>query len=638
MAAVATLAMASPGEPGEAALAFLEKVRDGKLNLEPGGDTALIPQTSEKKRREISRRLERLAGDLAGGPLEISQVKVDDDLGAVLVRKTGGFDPSRLQVFPVAVVRRGASWLAAPVPASFENTGVGYAASLRKRLLELEDWMLRQRTVDLEALRAQEAQRMRREIEKSLPAATFRGFSALQACERFLAACETGAGSDLHGLIGGISENLPSDWPLRIKAVEAAVAEETRLQRPWRLLVSKDVLRVIVHQEEDGETALFSIGCLDPSFQSNGSRFPRIELVHLDMVKSADGFWRINPPPAFLSGEETPGEENEDEDESGLDSDLREAFVQKLASLYPATPMASAELACQAVVSAMQNGGLQALMPLIKHDPNPVRAGDACSRAAFDWWQIREPGQVRSALILDFKEDGSNAAAIVQVFASANPDRFSPRVFYFEKTADGWLWNPDPTKKEEELFQEWESTGQEQWKNKWQDALLRDCPVIHEIPPSAGIPEEAVRALAQSLLTALRAGKIGEALGLTARLDAADSTAALIRNLGYELAGSAKDPREATVRDVYRGKVWSAAGVLGHPGGKPAFPLYPVVQTPHGPRILLEIDLRESGSRSRDFLNKTAIQRLARIHPDAAADLQEVFDSHRAAVEGDVER
>lgn len=621
--------MASPGEPGEIALAFLEKVRDGKLNLEPGGDTALIPQTSEKKRRAISRRLERLAQDLADGPLEISQVKVDEDLGAVLVRKTGGFDPSRLQVFPVAVVRRGASWLAAPVPASFENTGLGYAASLRKRLVELEDWMLRQRTIDLEALRSQEAQRMRREIEKSLPAATFRAFSAAQACERFLRACESGAVSEIHGLLGGISESLPADWPLRIKAVDAAVAEKTRFQRPWRLLVSKDVLRTIVYQEEETDSAFFSIGCLDPSFQSNGSRFPKIELVHLGMVKSADGFWRINLPSAFLNGEETP----EEEDEGELDSELRDAFPRKIASLYPATPQASAELACKAVVSTLQNDGLKSLMPLVKHDPNPVRAGDACIRAAFEWWHVREPSQARTALILDLKEEGENAAGFIQVFASANPDRFLPRVLYFEKSANGWLWNPDPSRETEESFQEWESTSQEKWKNQWQDALLRDCPVIHEIPPSASIPEEVVRALAQSLLGALRAGKIGEAIGLTARLDAADSASALIRNLGYELAGSAKDPKEALVEAIYRGKLWSAAASRTHPGGKPAFPLYPVVQTPLGPRVLLEIDLRESGSRSRDFLNKTAIQRLAKVHPGAAADLQEVFDSHRTALE-----
>ncbi|HSP42181.1 MAG TPA: hypothetical protein VLO11_04880, partial [Luteolibacter sp.] len=48
-------------EVGEAALRFMEKARDGELDLAPGRDTALAPQTSERKRKEIAGRLERLA-------------------------------------------------------------------------------------------------------------------------------------------------------------------------------------------------------------------------------------------------------------------------------------------------------------------------------------------------------------------------------------------------------------------------------------------------------------------------------------------------------------------------------------------------------------------------------------------------
>ncbi len=41
--------------PGTAALDFLEKVRKGELNLDPGGDTALQKHTTEGK-REIIRK------------------------------------------------------------------------------------------------------------------------------------------------------------------------------------------------------------------------------------------------------------------------------------------------------------------------------------------------------------------------------------------------------------------------------------------------------------------------------------------------------------------------------------------------------------------------------------------------------
>ena len=97
-------AQAAPSDPGSAAIDFLEKVRLRKLNLEPGGDTALSPQTADSKKRKIAKSLERLARDLGSDPLEVGAVKLDEDFAAVLVRKVGGFDPHRLQVFPVALV------------------------------------------------------------------------------------------------------------------------------------------------------------------------------------------------------------------------------------------------------------------------------------------------------------------------------------------------------------------------------------------------------------------------------------------------------------------------------------------------------------------------------------------------------
>src|SRR5688572_14656666 len=96
--AVSLSSHAASTDPGAAALDFLEKVRLRKLNLEPGGDTALSAQTAAGKKKEIARRLERMAKDLGSDPLELGEIKQDENYAAVLVRKTGGFDPNRLQI------------------------------------------------------------------------------------------------------------------------------------------------------------------------------------------------------------------------------------------------------------------------------------------------------------------------------------------------------------------------------------------------------------------------------------------------------------------------------------------------------------------------------------------------------------
>ena len=98
-----TTALSAPSDPGTEAVRFLEKIRGKTLNLDPGGDTALSPQTGETKRLEISRRLERMVADLGKEPLQAGSVKLDGELAAVLVAKSTGVDPDAFQIFPVAI-------------------------------------------------------------------------------------------------------------------------------------------------------------------------------------------------------------------------------------------------------------------------------------------------------------------------------------------------------------------------------------------------------------------------------------------------------------------------------------------------------------------------------------------------------
>ncbi len=625
MAMAAGAALAASSEPGETAIAFLEKVRSGKINLDPGGDTALASHVSKNKRQEITKRIKSLARELADDPLEVSKVRMDENFGAVMVRKTGSYDPAQMQVFPVALVKRGGDWLPAPVPASFENTGLPYTAALRQRLADLEDWMMLQQAKELESMRTLAADRMRRDIEKTLSADTLRAFTPEQACNEFLQACKKKSQPAILALLGGISTSLPDDWSLRLKAADRAASKDAHGKRPWRLLASNEVLRVVIADQTDDESAMFSIGCLDPSSASGDSRYPKIEFVHLDMSKSADGFWRINPPEAFIQGLAEPSRGNQD-----LDKDLLDAFPYKIAELYPPTPQESAELAHKAVTEALTDNSLPSLMPLARIEPGTKSATQACVLAAHLWWQFNESAQARSALPLDFKEDGTAAAAIIQIYSSGNPGRYTPQILYYEKSAKGWLWSPYPGEKTVGLFKDWRTATEKRWKNKWQQQLMQGCEVVAEIGKSTDLGDEELRAPVEAMLTSLRSGNARESLRQTARLDTRDSPGTLLSNLGYELAAAARNAGKAEIQGVQRGKHWAAVIVRSGTAGKPQSQLYPIVNTRNGPRVLLEIDLIESGTRSRDFLNKTTIDRLAKIHPDAAADLREILAAYRA--------
>lgn len=623
-------AQATPSDPGTVALDFLEKVRLRKLNLEPGGDTALSPQTADSKKRKIAKSLERMARDLGNDPLELGAVKLDDGFAAVLVRKVGGFDPNRLQVFPVALVKRDAEWTAAPMPASFENSGTGYAIELRKRLEQLENWMLRQQVVDLEQLREESAGRMRKKIEATLLAKDLRQMDSGECVKRFLAACDKGELPSILGFLGGLADDFPEDWAMRLKAAERAVSAGANAPHPWRLLTSPEVARVIVGQETDETSAFISIGCLDPAGSGSESARSRIELVHIELAKPKDGLWRINLPPPFF---QTNPEPDNEEPEGDFDSELLNAFPAEWIKAHPLKPQASAEKAHQVLTEALGSGRFQSLLAISKIDSESGEdARKACLQAAEIGSRVLDPASLRHAMPLAFKSTDSQAVGLFQFFAARDPDRFEPRALYFEKSKSGWLWSPAPSSDTVKNLETWVATETRKWPDQWQQILLGDSPPLDEIDSLIAPSADDARSLVEKWLDATRQGDVKAALGLVARLDAPKSSSTLLQNLGYEITGSRRRAEKPTVTGIYQGKTWSAVGVRVDQGGKTTYPLYPILQTPQGPRILLEIDLFASGNRGREFLNRAALERLGKSTA-TAGELQKLFLEHQTHIE-----
>jgi hypothetical protein len=133
-------------------------------------------------------------------------------------------------------------------------------------------------------------------------------------------------------------------------------------------------------------------------------------------------------------------------------------------------------------------------------------------------------------------------------------------------------------------------------------------------------------------LDAIHRGDLKTALDLVTRLNDAKSGSTLLQNLGYEITGSRRSTEKPLVTGVYHGKTWTAVGVKIDLGGKTSYPLYPVLQTPQGPRILAEIDLFASGNRGREFLNRTAFERL-RKSTSTVAELQKLYAEHQSNIE-----
>jgi hypothetical protein len=185
--------------------------------------------------------------------------------------------------------------------------------------------------------------------------------------------------------------------------------------------------------------------------------------------------------------------------------------------------------------------------------------------------------------------------------------------------------NPDET------LQQWVERETAVLKENWRERMLAECQEVDQLPESGAPDEASARRVVEEWLVAISAGDPEQALRLAARLGRPDSPETALRNLGYEIAGHAKYGGEPAITGAFRKGPWTAVAVRGTIDSKPVSPLYPVIQTSAGPRILLEIDLIEAQGRSRDFLNKTALARLDRQPPGVVEDLRELFRQHKQA-------
>lgn len=623
--ALAGIAAAGPGDPGNSAVGFLEKVRSGNVSLEPGADTAISAQVTERKRDEIKRRLQRIARDIGVSPLEIGPVKVDDNLAAVLVRKIGGFDPSRLQVFPVGLVRSGDSWQPTPVPASFENTGISYAAGIRPRLDALETWMQREQVVDLENLREDAEARLRRSIRKHLAEEEVRGFSSEQAATRFLSACSRRSLPEILGMLGGLCTPLPTNWPERLRLAEVAVSNAAECPRPWRLLTSASVLRMPVFhdQEPDEASAIHSVACLDPAGASPRSTTGKIEIIHVPVSRNRDGLWQVNPPQEFFAS----AEESQTQG-APADASLLDLFPSKFAGLYPPSPAGTATEARAALIAALRNRKSMDWARLMHLQGEPARRRDACARAARIWWDAACPSAPSLAEPLDFLEKEQVAAVAIQFFDARNPDKSDLRILHLEKTGMGWLWNPLPSDEILAVTQPWVDENTPRWQKSWRDQLLQACPETRTQDTAPPTPDDAVRVVEAFLKSAV-ATNVSDALRQTARLVLPDSGISLLRNLGHEMAGYRTSSQAANVVGTHSAGSITAVATRRITDGKTIDTLYPVAATASGPRILLEIDL--IASRGRDFLNRTALDRLRKTDATAADRLAAILAETQAA-------
>ena len=625
---------AATAEPSSAALEFLEKVRLGSVNLEPGQDTALSTHTSPEKRKQISRRLERLADDLGKGRLETAEVKIDGDFAAVIVRNASGFDPSRVRVLAIGLVKIRNLWLPAPVPSSFENTGAGLVTAARQRVNLLENWMLRGQAAELAHLRDKSRERMQRDIRKAIDPKLLSSASPEKVAAEFLTACRNHQLPAILGFLGGLQETPPDDWADRLRSADAAMTAGKKAGWPWRLLMAPEVARVPVSDGGETTGSLFSFACLDPAGRGTRLSPPKVEILHIELSRSQEGLWQVDLPPSFLLA---PGEE-EDEAEDDFPQALLDAFPGEIRKQIQVKPAESIAAAAAAVQEALKADSLTPLFALMDLEGDPGTASRGCALAAKAWWQLHNPEAPRLPVPLGFHENGRAGIATFQFFSPREPAALDLKTFYFEKSKSGWLLMPGlkPTNSPSEsqiAVREWVADRDKTWRLTWQTKLLADSQRLDSIAEGNAPSEEEARKLVTDWLKATHEADMAAALEMLVTINRQGETARTLQNLGFEIGTALRDEGKASIIHCGRGATWTAVGVKSQAGKSATFPLYLVVATKAGPRLLIAADLFGDPTSGRDKLNEGVLKRMNEFTaPASMGELRALFDKFRQGV------
>ncbi len=626
---ITIIASAMGREPGQVAVEYLEKVRNGKFDLKAGEDTAVSPYMTEEKRRQISDSIKNLSSQIGEGKLLAGETRLDGEFAAVMVTQGEELDQNRLQVYPVALVKGEKGWRAAPVLASYENAVFAYTVELRERLSVLETWMMRQRVLEIESLTARASRRLRERIETHFQVGDLANSSPVGILERFQQAYAKDRQMEVLGYLGGCSEKWPDDWDARMQAMRVAFSAKAREDYPWRLLCSPHVTRVVVGESVDERKALISLACLDPAWVGDRGELNGIHLVHFSFRRDEQDNWRLDLPDSLLKNDKEGFLGSQ-----GMDDDLLEAFAGRLRKQAPAQIAESFEKVEQEVMGQLEHGQASELLRWVDFDHEPKTAGDACVLAMRDWWSIHAPGAFCLPVKMGSRVEGDWAVSGYHWFSLNQAERVEFKPMFFRKAAEGWVWVPGGLRnvgsEAGEMFSEWLKESEATWRENAINKLQALVFPVENFAWDRKIEDIEVRELAQKWALALKKNNIRELIRLSARLGKDGKVSQkLFRNLAYEI--SLAQRADSRLIGIYRSGKWIAAGFAHGEGSEKFFSLMLAVPTEEGLKALPEIDLISENNRTRKFLNKVSLEQLeTHISEEEFERIKGMFDDFEA--------
>lgn len=624
--------------PEQVALRFIQLIANNQLDLDQ--HTAISSNCSELRRDDIKQKTRALQTShfTETSHFFIESSKTAGSLAGVLIGSKNKDQPLQTHLFRVALILKDQTWLPAPVIGSFTNSGYGYDPEVETNVTALESWLTKQKAKSQAKHKSQSHKNYLTTLLKLEQAAQLDQITPEDAFYRFVDHCRKKDTSNALVSMGAASDQLSAPLEQALINVQAGIHQQSKYSHWAPLNLDHYIAQVLFVDEENSTMTVGFYHILNNGrskasafeyFKHQGKTFLRLSNVSQKNKKQLGEFRRIIQKP----NAQFHAENNSDK--------ILDAILKRF-SISQAT---SPEQAKQHLTRAIENQDFKTLLPLLPHQGAiyelPENRHLAIKHLYTLWNNIKDTATKDLTSSPLYSSDNLAMLPIPSGTASHQTKLWLLRNDLGWHIIDRAAHELDSDIELLKNAQELESQHAlylENLAQKDKADILNQIKTISLPLTSDPVTEEQALQTLQAYRTALRANSSKQALSHTI-FSKEEDIAQVFKSLKYKIKGALNHIEY----DHYLGSSTSGQWrALSHRTESKTtaikdYPLYLIVQTDEGAKILHDIDLRHSSNKGRQILNTKLLKQLKKTLPaDEFHHIQTLFDEHNQRAKKDI--
>lgn len=626
-----------------AAINYIQKLSKGIVNLTK--DTALSEHCSDQKRKALKEQLKFIHKTQfhKGDVFTLETQKDEGDFSAVLVRSENSLMPLSTRVYALALIQNNGSWGSAPLPGSFTNTGYGYDEKVEQTVRKLEHWMALEKTTREAQLRSDAKDILMAAIIEEEKKLHLDSITPQQALLNFFKQCRA---KNLQGVLACLnvsSEEYQKTLEETVNIVSFGLTTHETTNE-WTLLTNPSVILQIFNTEQ--KNSEIAVGFWNPLAHK------REHILYFPFHQNKDKTSISLPHTlkiALLPEQERKrlGWQQRHKERDQLEAQLP-AMILK--NNQPHETTNDVQRLINIFLDSLKKQSFSQCLSLTPRQGEYFENNKNQSRILTNLSNLwRTQHQLQSSPLGNVNVINSDQVALLPLqYPKLNrPGEFQTIKVWFIRESDGWHLIPGESlndyadKKTKDQMETLELRMRSMEKNQQEihaQTLLKK--VITVTPPLKldAIANDVAKQTLTEFRSSLRSNDSPKALEVCAVLNGTNNTQTL-KTLNYAIRGAVDHSDNDQILNIVQAGKWCGISLRTKSKSSGAFeyPLYIIINTAKGPKILLDIDLRHATNKGRKLLNARNWGKLKSTLPEESlAHLHSLFDEHAKQAIADI--